>query len=40
MNRFINGMMQDPYLTTNERLYSILSGNDEVIERQGLDLHF
>ena len=38
-NRFINEMMPDPYLTTNKRLHGILMGIDDVIERQGLDLH-
>ena len=40
MNRFINEMLQDPYLTTSGRLNSILSGIDNVIERRGLDLQF
>ena len=39
-NRFINETMPDPYLTTNKRSYSIVSGIDEVIECRGLDLHF
>ena len=39
-NRFINEMRPDPYLTTNKRLYSIVLGIGDVIERRGLDLHF
>ena len=39
-NRIINEMRPDPYLTMNKRLYSILSGIGDVIERRGLDLHF
>ena len=31
-NRFINEMLPDPYLTTSERLHSILSDIDDVIE--------
>ena len=39
-NRIINEMRPDPYLTMNKRIYSILSGIGDVIERRGLDLHF
>ena len=39
-NRFINETLPDPYLTMSGRLHSILMGIDDVIECQGLDLHF
>ena len=40
MNRIMNEMRPDPHLTSNKRLYSILSGIGDVIECRGLDLHF